>query len=62
LLLLTYKLTIILSVGSNIAVVATPFVLVSTGVVLFVSHPICTVLLVNNNVVVPPVVYFETVK
>jgi hypothetical protein len=38
--LFTYKLTIILSEGSKIAVVATPLVFVSTGVVLFVSQPI----------------------
>ena len=52
----------ILSVRSKIAVVATPLVLVSTGVVLFVSQPICTESLVNKSVVVPPVVYFEAVK
>ena len=61
-MLFTYKLTINLSDGSKIAVVATPFVLISTGVVLFVSQPIGAGSDVNNVVVVPPVVYFDTVK
>ena len=61
-MLFTYKLTINLSDGTKIAVVATPFVLTSTGVVLFVSQPIGAGSDVNNVVVVPPVVYFDTVK
>jgi hypothetical protein len=44
------------------AVVATPFVLTSTGVVLFVSQPTGAGSDVNNKVVVPPVEYFDTVK
>jgi len=51
-----------LSVGSNTAVVATPFALVSTGVVLLFCHPIETASLVKSIVAVPPVVYLETVK
>jgi hypothetical protein len=61
-LLFKYKLTINLSVGSKIPVVATPFVFTSTGVVLFVSHPKGAGSDVNNNVVIPPVEYLETVK
>jgi hypothetical protein len=61
-LLFKYKLTINLSDGTNTAVVATPLVLTSTGVVLFVSQPKGAGSDVNNNVVVPPVVYFDTVK
>jgi hypothetical protein len=55
-------LTINLSDGTNVAVVATPFDLISTGVVLFVSQPNLVGSDVNNKVVVPPVVYFDTVK
>jgi hypothetical protein len=43
-------------------VVATPLVLVSTGVVLFSFHPNSTASDVNNKVVAPPVEYFDTVK
>ena len=55
-------LTKILSEGTSIAVVATPFDFVSTGVVLLVSQPICTVLPVNKSVMVPPELYFDTTK
>jgi hypothetical protein len=61
-LLFKYKLTINLSDGSKTVVVATPFVLTSTGVVLLVSQPNGAGSDVNNNVVVPPVVYCDTVK
>jgi hypothetical protein len=45
----------ILSVVSNAADVTIAFILVSTGVVLLVSQPICTSSAVNNNVFDPPV-------
>ena len=61
-MLFRYKLTTNLSDRVKIAVVATPFALTSTGVVLLLFHPNATVSDVNNSVVVPPVVYFETVK
>jgi hypothetical protein len=44
----------ILSVTSNAADVTTAFILISTGVVLLVSQPICTSSVVNNNVFDPP--------
>jgi len=53
----------ILSVRSNAADVTTAFILVSTGVVLSVSQPICTLSDVNNNVLLPPVEFtLDTVK
>ena len=55
-------MTINLSVVVKTAVVANPFVLTSTGVVLFVSQPTGAGSDVNNKVVVPPVEYFDTVK
>ena len=61
-MLFKYKLTINLSEGTNIAVVARPSAFTSTGVVLFVSQPKGSIPDVNNNVVVPPEVYFDTVK
>jgi len=44
-----------LSVVSNAAFVAIALILISTGVVLSVSHPIWTASDVNNSVLVPPV-------
>ena len=53
----------ILSVISNAADVTIAFILVSTGVVLLVSHPICTSSAVNNNVFDPPDEFtLDTVK
>jgi len=52
-----------LSVISNVAEVTTAFILVSTGVVLSLSHPICTSSDWNNNVLLPPVKFtLDTVK
>jgi hypothetical protein len=52
-----------LSVISNAADVTTAFILVSTGVVLLVSHPICTSSDENNNVFDPPLEFtLDTVK
>jgi len=45
----------ILSVVSNAAFVAIALILISTGVVLSVSHPIAVSEDVNNNVLLPPV-------
>jgi hypothetical protein len=45
----------ILSVISKAALVAIAFSLISTGVVLLLSHPSSTGSLVNNNVLLPPV-------
>ncbi len=47
--------TTILSVISNVELVTTEFSLISTGVVLLLSHPSSTGSLVNNNVLLPPV-------
>jgi len=44
----------ILSVISNAAFVAIALSLISTGVVLLVSHPIWTLSDVNNSVLLPP--------
>jgi hypothetical protein len=60
-LLFKNKLTINRSVGSKTVVVATPFVLTSTGVVLLLLQPNAAESDVNNKVVIPPVVYFDTV-
>ena len=46
----------ILSEVANTAVVATEFIFISTGFVLFRSHPIGAASDVNNVVFVPPVV------
>jgi hypothetical protein len=45
----------ILSEISNAALVTIALILISTGVVLFVSHPICVGDDVNNSVLLPPV-------
>jgi hypothetical protein len=47
--------TTILSVISNAASVATPLILISTGVVLLFNQPISTGSPLNNKVLVPPV-------
>jgi len=54
-LLLTYMSITILSVISNAELVTIAFSLISTGVVLLLSHPSSTGSLVNNNVLLPPV-------
>ena len=59
-LLFTYKSSIILSVLSKAAVVTRPFILISTGVVESLSHPMGVGLDVNRDDLVPPVVYLET--
>jgi hypothetical protein len=52
-----------LSVISNAADVTIAFSLISTGVVLLVSHPICTSSDWNSNVFDPPVEFtLDTVK
>ncbi len=57
-----YILIINLSLTFNMFVETTPLLFVSTGVVLFVFHPIATISDVNNNVSVPPVVLLVIVK
>ncbi len=52
---------IILSVELKAADVATAFILISTGVVLLLDQPISTVSEVNNAVLTPVLLYFETV-
>jgi len=53
----------ILSVVSNAAFVAIALSLISTGVVLLVSHPIWTLSDVNNSVLLPPDKFtLDTVK
>jgi hypothetical protein len=59
-LLFRYKSTIILSDATNTALVGKPLILISTVVVLLVSHPNATAEDVNKVVLVPPDVYFET--
>ena len=52
-----------LSVVSNTAFVAIALILISTGVVLSVSHPIWTSSDVNNSVLLPPDKFtLDTVK
>ncbi len=53
--------TMILSVKSRVADVATAFILISTGVVLLLPQATSTMSDVNSNVFTPPVVYCETV-
>jgi len=61
-LLFTYISTIILSVTPNTAVVASAFILISTGDVLLFCQPIATASDVNSVVLVPPVEYLDTIK